>query len=213
MELIIKNNLKTAILFILVLFSAQAFAATVSEALLANKNNNATEAVKIWEQLANSGNSIAQYNLAGHYSTGNGVQQNKDVADKWLKDATRTGLIQAYLNLNKQAIAPAKGVTLSFSFSVGPNMWLSTQKPNQYTIQLASSRYEKPIKKTFSENNLTGKGGYYHYTRDGVNRYALIYGAYKTVAAANIAIKELPENLRKKTPWVRKIKSLQKISR
>ncbi|GMR16017.1 MAG: hypothetical protein BMS9Abin31_0317 [Gammaproteobacteria bacterium] len=211
MELIIKNNLKTFILSFVILFSAQAFAATVSEALMANKNNNATKAVKIWEQLANSGNSIAQYNLASHYSTGKGVQQNKDIADQWLKDATRTGLIQAYLNLNKQAIAPAKGVTLNFS--VSPNMWLSKQKPNQYTIQLASSRYEKSIKKSFADNNLKGKGGYYHYSRDGVDRYALIYGTYKTVAAANIAMKELPENLRKKTPWVRKIKSLQKISK
>ncbi len=70
-----------------------------------------------------------------------------------------------------------------------------------------------PVVKSFEDNNLKGKGGYYHYVRDGVNRYALIYGAYKTVAEANIAMKKLPEKLKKKTPWVRKIKSLQKISK
>jgi len=211
MELIIKNCFKKFILSVSILFSAQSFAVTVSDALNANKNNKAIDAVKIWTQLANSGNSIAQYNLAGHYSSGIGVQQNNNLAEQWLKDATRSGLIQAYLNLNKQAITPGNGITLSFT--VSPDKWLSKQEPNQYTIQLASSRYEKSIKKSFEDNNLNGKGGYYHYQRDGVDRYALIYGTYKTVAAANIAMKKLPESLRKKTPWVRKIKSLQKISK
>jgi len=90
--------------------------------------------------------------------------------------------------------------------------WLKKQEPNKYTIQLASSRNKKSIKKSFDDNSLKGKGGYYHYVRDGIDRYALIYGTYKTVAAANIAIKKLPQKLRKKTPWVRRIKSLQQIS-
>ena len=101
---------------------------------------------------------------------------------------------------------------LQLTFNSGPLYWLEEQEPNQYTIQLASSRKEKSIERIYDENHLKGKGGYYHYKRDGVDRYALIYGTYKTVAAANIAIKKLPEKLRSKTPWVRKIKSLQKLS-
>lgn len=211
MELNIKTSFKRLTLISFILFSTQNIAATVSDAVNANKNNKPIEAVKIFSQLAKSGNTIAQYNLASHYSAGKGVKQNTDIAEQWLKDATRTGLIEAYLNLNKQAVTPANGVSLSFT--VSPDKWLSKQEPNKYTIQLASSRYEKSIKKSFDNYNLKGKGGYYHYSRDGVDRYALIYGTYKTVAAANIAMKELPENLRKKTPWVRKIKSLQKISK
>lgn len=206
-----KNIFKSFVLFSLLLFSSQSIAASVSDAVLASKNNNVVQAVKLWSQLADEGNSIAQYNIANHYSSGQGVQKSEVIANQWFKDATRSGLVEAYLNLNKQAIAPANGLTISFQ--VAPDAWLQKQEPNKYTIQLASSRNEKSIKQTYEKNNLKGNGGYYHYIRDGIDRYALIYGSYKTVAAANVAIKSLPNELRKKTPWVRKIKSIQKISK
>lgn len=206
-----KNIFKIHMLLIFILFASQNIAATVSDAVQASENNDAAEAVKLWSQLADEGNLIAKFNLANHYSSGNGVKNNELLAEQWLKDAARSGLIEAYLNLNDQAIAPAKGQRLSFQ--VGPTIWLKKQEPNKYTIQLASSRYEKSILKSYEKNNLKGKGGYYHYLRDGVDRYALVYGAYKTVAAANAAMKTLPNELRKKTPWVRKIKSIQKLSK
>ena len=206
-----KFLIKSLSFSLLIFFSAQSLAVTVSDGINASKSNDQAGAVKIWTQLANAGNSAAQYNLAKHYSAGKGVQKNEIIAEQWLKDATHSGLIQAYANLNKKGITPGKGVTLSFN--VSPLRWLEKQEPNKYTIQVASSRNEKSIKKSFEENNIKGNGGYYHYVRDGIDRYALIYGAYKTVAAANVAMKKLPENLRKKTPWVRKIKSLQNISK
>ena len=202
--------IKTLSFSLLIFFSAQSFAVTMSDGINASKSNNQAQAVKIWTQLANAGNSAAQYNLANHYSAGKGVQKNETIAEQWLKDATHSGLIEAYVNLNKKGITPGNGVTLSFN--VSPLRWLEKQEPNKYTIQVASSRYEKSIKKSFEENSMKGNGGYYHYVRDGVDRYALIYGTYKTVAEATVAIKKLPEKLRKKTPWVRKIKSLQNIS-
>jgi len=205
-----KNSFKSLILSILILFSSQNMATSVSDAVIASKNNNVIEAAKLWSKLADSGNTIAQFNLANHYSEGKGVKKNKMLAEQWWKDATRSGLIEAYLTLNKRAISPAIGQTLSFQ--VGPDIWLKKQEPNKYTIQLASSRNEKSIKKSYEKNNLKGNGGYYHYVRDGIDRYALVYGSYKTVAAANVAMKKLSKSLREKTPWVRKIKSIQKIS-
>ena len=207
MKFLIKNLSFSLLIF----FSAQSLAVTVGDGIDASKNNDPAAAVKIWKQLANAGNSVAQYNLANHYLAGKGVQQDESIAEQWLKDATHSGLIQAYVNLNKEGVTPAKGVTLSFN--VTPVYWLEKQEPNKYTIQVASSRYEKSIKKSFEDNNIKGNGGYYHYVRGGVDRYALVYGTYETVAAANLAMKKLPENLRKKTPWVRKIKSLQNISK
>ena len=211
MECIMKFLIKSLSFTLLIFFSAQSLAVTVGDGVNASKNNDPAGAVKIWAQLAKAGNSVAQYNLANHYSAGKGVQKNESVAEQLLRDATHSGLIQAYTNLNNKGVAPAKGMTLSFNTS--PLSWLEEQEPNKYTIQVASSRNEKSIKKSYEENNIKGNGGYYHYVRDGVDRYALIFGAYKTVAAANIAMKKLPENLRKKTPWVRKIKSLQNISK
>ncbi len=216
MNFSLNNNLKNISLLVLTLFSFTSFfsksiAVTVSDAVLASEGSNPVVAVNMWKQLAKSGNVVAQYNLSNYYSKGSGVKKNQQEANRLLKDASRSGLVQAYLDLNKRAISPGNGITLSFNIS--PSQWLSKQEPKQYTIQLASSRNKKSIKRTYENNNIKDNGGYYHYVRDGVDRYALIYGSYKTVAAANIAIKKLPEKLRKKTPWVRKIKSLQKISK
>ena len=49
-------------------------------------------------------------------------------------------------------------------------------------MQLASSQKEKLIKKYYEENDIKGQGGYYHYIRNGVDRYALIYGTYDSVS-------------------------------
>lgn len=211
MDLNINKIIRIFILPIVVFYSSQSTAVSVKDAIDASNNDDAVQAAKLWSQLANKGNSIAQYNLANHYHSGQGIKKDKALADKWLKGATRSGLIQAYLNLNKKAIRSAEGQRLTFQ--IGPDVWLKKQEPNKYTIQLASSRNESSIKKSYEENNLKGNGGYYHYTREGVDRYALVYGAYRTVAAANEAMKNLPKALRKKTPWVRKIKSIQKISK
>ena len=144
MDLIIKNSFKNIILSILILFSSQNMAASVSDAVTASKNNNVIQAAKLWSKLADSGNAIAQFNLGHHYAEGKGVKKNKVLAEQWWKDATHSGLVVAYLTLNKRAISPANGQTLSFK--IGPKIWLQKQEPKRYTIQLASSRNEKSIK-------------------------------------------------------------------
>ncbi len=138
MELISIKSLKNLTISVFILIPFQVNAVTVTDAINANKNNKSVEAVKILTQLANSGNTVAQYNLANHYSAGIGVQIDEEIAEEWSKDAARKGLIQAYLNLNSQAIKPANGISLTFT--VSPSSWLSKQEPNRYTIQLASSQ-------------------------------------------------------------------------
>lgn len=205
------NQFKIYFLFILIIFSKSVLSNTIKEALDADEDNQYQEAAEIWTQLAKKGNAIAKFNLATYYSSGKGVAKDAALEKKWLIEATHSGLAQAYTRLNKKALTSAKGLQLTFKS--GPLYWLKEQNANLYTIQLASSRNEQSIINIYDENFLKGKGGYYRYQRDGVERYALIYGTYKTVAAAKNAINDLPQGLRKKTPWVRKIKSLQKISK
>jgi len=207
----ITNLTKIASHFLLLIFSNSVFSNTIEEAIEAEQNNQDKAAVEIWTKLAAKGNAIAKYNLARHYTSGKGVAKNAQQANNWLKQATQSGLTQAYTSLNKKALTPGKGVHLTFKS--GPLYWLKDQKPNMYTLQLASSRREKSIIKLYEDNFLKGKGGYYRYQREGVERYALIYGTYPTVADAKNSIKDLPKGLRNKTPWVRKIKRLQKISK
>lgn len=195
------QNLKLILIGSLFFLGPQAMAVSVENSI----------EVKKLTKLAGSGNAIAQYNLAYHYKTGSGVIKNNFTANELLKSATRSGLVSAYLSLNRKAIRSGKGVQLKFQ--IHKISWLDKQQPRKYTIQLESSRNEKSIKKSYVDNKIEGKGGYYHYVSDGVKRYALVYGVYNSVAAANVAMTELPENLRKKNPWVRKIKSLQNISK
>jgi len=207
MRLNIKNKL---VLFLFFSYSSVVYSNSINEALIADKNNNSKEAVEIWTQLASRGNTSAMYNLANHYSSGKGVGKNKVLSDEWLGNATRSGLIQAYLNLNNNAVTPASYSHLTFK--TGPLYWLKKQKPSKYTLQLISSRNKKLIEKVYNENNLKGKAGYLHYMRSGKDSYALVYGVYETVAEAKTAITKLPEKLRKNSPWVRKIKSLHEVS-
>ena len=210
MKIISSNSFKATFYAFLILLSHEIQAVSNDDAVLASINNNPTQAVKIWTQLASAGNSIAQYNLANSYSSGKGVIKDEQSASRLLKNAAKSGLVEAYLDLNNDAIAPAKGMSLSFN--VTPDTWLAKQEANRYTIQIASSRNKQSIIRTFESNSLEGKGDYFHYKRDGVDRYGLVYGAYKTVAAANIAIKKLAPQLIKKQPWVRRIRSVQKVS-
>ena len=122
-----KFLIKTLSFSLLIFFSVQSLAVTVSDGIDASKNNDQAGAVKIWAQLASAGNPVAQYNLANHYSAGKGIQKNESMAEQWLRDATHSGLIQAYTNLNKEGVTPANGITLSFNIS--PKLWLEKQEP------------------------------------------------------------------------------------
>lgn len=177
----------------------------MTQASLASENLASPENAKAWQQLANNGNTAAMYNLANYYSTANDTIKSKE----FLNDAAKSGLVQAYLDLNHSALSSAVGTSLSFDS--GPLMWLKNQDADKYTIQLATSRNEKSIVKIYSDFDLKGKGSYYHYQRSGKDRYAVVYGAYDTVAAAKLAFTKLPEDLRKRAPWVRRIGSLHKI--
>lgn len=204
-------QIKNISLFVLLFSSFSVYSNTVQQAIQSEKNNEDTEANQIWSKLAASGNAIAKYNLAKQYQLGKGVAGDPAQAKKWFQQASQSGLAQAYVKLNSNAIKPGVGVHLTFKS--GPLYWLKDQDPKLYTLQLASSRREKSIIKLYEENLMQNKGGYFKYESDGIERYALIYGAYETVAEAKDSIKDLPEGLRNRTPWVRNIERLQKLSK
>lgn len=199
MNLNIKSKLTIPALVLFLIFSSVTMASPVSDNIASPEN------AKIWTQLAKSGNTAAMYNLANYYSSTNDKAKSKE----FLKHAAKSGLVQAYLEMNNAALSSAVGTTLTFDSA--PVDWLKNQDADKYTIQLASSRHEKSIVKIYSDYDLKGKGSYYHYQRSGKDRYAVVYGAYDTVAAAKLAFTKLPEDLRKRSPWVRRIGSLHKI--
>lgn len=181
-----------------------------SQALAAQEQGNYAKAAKLWLPLANAGNPVAQFNLALLYKMGDGVTADENLSRYWFSMAARQGLADAYAEINPQAVKPTT-VPAHVTMTLSPQAWVAAQNPNYYTLQLASSTNKSLIQKYFNSNSLVGKAGYYLSHRSGEDWYVLVYGAYPSVQAAKAAIETLPSDLKKWSPWVRNIKSIQKI--
>lgn len=190
-------------------FTTNAFADR-EQALQAQARGDYNNAAKLWLQLANDGDPIAQYNLALLYQRGAGVIADNNLFKYWLSMAARQGMVEAYSRINAKSLQPTK-LSAPARGSMGPQDWVAAQNPNYYTLQLASSTNVQLIEKYYSENDLVGKAGYYRSRREGEDWYALVFGAYPSVQDAKDAIENLPEDLKKWSPWVRNIRSIHKI--
>ncbi|VAW98199.1 hypothetical protein MNBD_GAMMA23-25 [hydrothermal vent metagenome] len=191
--------------------SMHAYADLNKAAIDALINENYTMAVPLLKQLAQQGSPSAQYNLALLYKDGRGVVANVAKSNAYFSNAAHRGLVDGYRKLSVSSIKPVSVRNVVVVQQLAPQEWVKAQNPSFYTLQLASSTNAELIKKYFNENSLTGKAGYYKNKREGEYWYALVFGAYPTVMAANAAIATLPKDLKKWSPWVRKLKSIHRI--
>jgi len=195
-------------------------ASEYTKAVEATNSGNYDLAVSIWKKLAQQGNPVAQYNLAVFYKEGYGVDSDRSESKRWYKAAAGQRLVQATAMVNNDSIKPADERDIQreedahvskSSSSTDPVGWVLTQNPRHYTLQLASSRSEKRIKQYYEENQMQGKGGYYRKEQDGENWYFLIYGSFNSSRSASDEIEQLPEEIRKWSPWVRRLGNIQKV--
>ena len=194
------------------LFSFNVFADLQNDAVEALVNQNYNRAVPLLQKLALQGNPDAQYNLAILYKQGLGVAADSVKSNNYFSDSGRQGLVDGYRTISVSSVQPSSvQPILQVDKVLEPQAWVKDQKATFYTLQLASSTNARLIQKYFEENGLQGKAGYYKNRREGEDWYALVYGAYPSVSAANQAISSLPRDLRKWSPWVRKIGSIQRI--
>jgi len=208
----VKRWLKIHVIAVLFsLFSITISFASTLQALDAQARGDFKTAANLWQQLANDGDAIAQYNLALLYKQGEGVNVDENMSNYWLTMAARQGMVQAYQRLNTNSVQATRQKLSITALSVGPQQWVSSQNPRHYTLQLASSTNKQLIEKYYSLNDLSGQAGYYSSMRQGERWYALVYGSYDSVHSAKSAIADLPQDLRKWSPWVRNIRSIHKI--
>lgn len=201
------NKITFSLLLLLMVRSS--FAQSVSEALDLMSNAEYDAAFKILSTLSEQGDIVAQYNLGLMLKNGLGRNKDTEQATYWFGKAAQKGLAQAYNQIQTTAVKPAIGVHVETMFT--PEEWVKAQKPAYYTLQLASSTNKNLIEKYYLENNLQGKAGYYRNRRQGEYWYALVYGAYPSASDATAAVAELPVDLRKWSPWVRKMKVIQRL--
>lgn len=194
------------------MFLTSSFANEYRKAVEATSAGDYDLALSIWKKLAQQGNPVAQYNLAVFYKKGYGVDSDSSESRRWYKAAAQHRLVQASTSIKPADDGDEQQVVSQVSklVSKNPTAWVLNQNPRHYTLQLASSRSERRIKKYYEENQMQGKGGYYKKEQDGETWYFLIYGAFNSSRNASNEIQQLPEEIRKWSPWVRRLGNIQK---
>ena len=86
--------------------------------------------------------------------------------------------------------------------------WLWSQDPSHFTLQLLGTQNVNNIKQFIKQHQLRGKVVYYHTQRDNQDWYALVYGTYPNNADAKSAVNQLPDPIRKLSPWVRNFSAI-----
>lgn len=74
---------------------------------------------------------------------------------------------------------------------------------NGYTLQLMGNHNVNVIRNFVSQHHLQGKAAYYYSSFNHSKWYMLVYGEYKTVHDAHVAIAKLPPDLRNMQPWIK----------
>lgn len=112
---------------------------------------------------------------------------------------------------SKTDAAASKAAVVSQNMSnrsVDEKRLLSTET-DYYTIQLLGSHNKQEILDFIKAHRLEAKALYYKTSYQGQPWYVLVYGLYKTDAAATAAVKQLPEAVQRLTPWVKSINTVQ----
>ncbi len=224
---------RLTLIVLLGLFTQPLFAAqNYQNALAAQGRGDYTNAALAWKQLANSGDPVAQFNLAMLYQNGQGVKADVATAQHWLTQSARQGFTEAYKQLNRNSVLPSNGsvkpaVSTALTNQISdkpvtqtshnelnePRRWVQALNADNYTIQLVSSTNEELVADYYRNGHLEGKAGYFRYKRQGQIWYTLVYGDFNSVADANVAIQQLPEDLRKWSPWIRNVSDIQRMVR
>ena len=109
------------------------------------------------------------------------------------------------------APAPAGETTTQSANGIHQDAWILAQDPASYTIQLLGTGNEKLLVALIERLNLTDKAAYYRNASLDRPWYALTYGTYSSASEANEAINQLPDDLLKGQPWIRKYGAIQSL--
>ena len=90
--------------------------------------------------------------------------------------------------------------------------WLLSQNPAHYTIQILGVRSERSLLDFIRENQLEKQKelSCYRGTYKGRDWYRLLYGVFTTRQAARLTAQGLPAPIRRASPWVRRLSSVQR---
>jgi DamX protein len=93
--------------------------------------------------------------------------------------------------------------------------WLLAQDPESYTIQIMGVHNEQSLLDFIKRNQTLAQGefAYYESLFQGEPWFQLLYGLYPTKQAAQLGADELPEDIRRGGPWIRRLATIQQTIR
>lgn len=96
------------------------------------------------------------------------------------------------------------------SIQIPTELWLMTQNPMAYTVQLMGSGSERAVHAFINEHNLADQTTYYRSLRkDGSSWFSLLYGSYIDKTAAIEAAQQMGIALGIEQPWIRRFQGVQ----
>ena len=88
--------------------------------------------------------------------------------------------------------------------------WIRQQKPNFYTVQLVADPNEGNVKKYILRHNIQGLAAYFKSTNARRPWYKVIYGSYASPSQAKVAVRQLPPEVQKYSPWIRSFRTVHR---
>ncbi len=137
------------------------------------------------------------------------IIQNRQLHQPGINPTVSSQTTPRISDREKPASPPAKPAA-STAESGFINDWIMTRNPQHYTLQLASMKRERSVKRFIKEHPTDKAIGYYHGLRKGMEWYGVIHGEFATMKQAKAAAKELKAELGIDQPWIRRIREIQK---
>jgi len=86
--------------------------------------------------------------------------------------------------------------------------WLLLQPPNHFTIQILGVQSEEALLKFVEAYQFEGQFAYYKTRFKKADWYPLLYGVFPNRGEAATILKELPPQIQKSSPWIRRLSTV-----
>jgi len=86
--------------------------------------------------------------------------------------------------------------------------WLLLQPSTHFTIQILGVRSEEALIKFAEDYQFEGQFAYYKTRFQKADWYPLLYGVYPNIEEAATTLKELPPQVQKSSPWIRRLSTV-----
>lgn len=87
--------------------------------------------------------------------------------------------------------------------------WFASLEPDRYTLQILSLTKEVSSRAFIKSHHLEDEAAYFAVRKDDQTWYAVTYGLYDSLDAAESASKSLPDSIKELKPWVRRTGRIQ----